>query len=140
MSEYFIRDGKSWFRFSTGREIEIQQVSPMTLEAAAATVEKPKAPLQDIIDTNTGKVVGQERNEAHPDHKADLEEWEEKRMEAASKAAEATKEAAGKAVEVTKEAADKAAEATKEAASKAAEATKEAASKATEATKDAVKK
>lgn len=87
MSEYFIRNGKSWFKFSTGREVELKQVSPMTLEAAAATVEKPKAPLQDILDPITGRVVAQERNEAHPDYKADLAEWEEKRMEAASKAA-----------------------------------------------------
>ena len=85
MSEYFIKDGKTWFRLSTGKEIEIKKVSPLTLMAAMNTIPKPTPPSQDIIDPNTGKVVGHERNEAHPDYQQDLTDYQGKIREITTK-------------------------------------------------------
>jgi hypothetical protein len=78
MSEYFIRDGKSYFKLSSGKEIEIKKVSPLTLQAAITTIPKPTPPMQDILDVNTGKVIGVERNESHPDYQQDLTDYQVK--------------------------------------------------------------
>jgi hypothetical protein len=72
---YFIRGDKTFFRFRTGREIEIQNISPLLGNKLRDKYPRPVAPKQKI-PTADGTDFYYESRESDPDYLEALEEWQ----------------------------------------------------------------
>lgn len=71
---YTIKNGKTYFTFSNGREIEIQNVSPLLGELLADRYPKPEPPTQRILSAD-GETWIEEPNLASPAYEHALKEW-----------------------------------------------------------------
>lgn len=73
---YTIKNGKTYFTFSNGREIEIQNVSPLLGELLAEKYPKPEPPTQKILSAD-GQTWIEEPNPASPIYDEAMKKWTE---------------------------------------------------------------
>lgn len=77
-----MKDFSKPFTASTGVKITLKAAPALLIEQAQSLIEKPKPPVQVVVDENTGK-EREVANELHPDYQKALLDWDRERNMAA---------------------------------------------------------